>query len=744
MAETGLSSGEKRRGKRDYQIFQPFNVLSFTMLSGSVLTLYSLKLGVSNVFIGLISSMVYLAFLFMIVGRFTIRTVGIKRQFGISWLLRNLVMVPVVFAPLAEASGRHGLMVALILLPFFGFNLFKGIGLVSVNPTIGALAEGKDRGAFLARLQINVQAMLIVTNLIIAFYLGPDAPLGRYVVLILAGIAAGIVSTIFIFRLPEPPAAATRERSGLFADFGKSLRRPDFRAFIVLAFIVSVITGMAGPFIVVYAKQVYGVADNIVVFFLVVGNLGAVAMGYFARKVIDRLGAKPLYFIFFGVLGVSMAPILVSPRLDMVGARVFLAVLFFLFNFGLVGGANTGQSYFFAITNAAEHMNLGILYNVVSGVGGALGSFLAGSLLGVFESMFARPAFSFRLMYGVVLALVAAGFPLLARLKNDGRFSVRHALEIFLSRKDLKAVALLQKLDTSATVRDEAAVIDSLGNLDSTVPVEDLLAKTHSPRFYIRSRALRALENLPPDRRITDTLISEVRNHPYTTSYIAARILGRRGSVEAVSVLRRSLGSPDYLLQGEAALALARLGDRSSISRIEAILESSDNPLVQIYAASALEILRSTGSVPALLRALRRRDPPPYLRDEIILSIAGVTGMGDWFYPLYSEFLERGRGGVAALLSALKDCGVAPETGRMLAEAITSMLKSRESFGERIAEFFNRCTGISGGIGANVVPELAAAARETGLLRFDRFAFLLAATAVHLACRHAAQVDVDG
>ena len=128
MPDQELTAGEKRRGKRNYQIFQPLNVLSFAMLSGSVLTLYALRLGVSNVFIGLISSIVYLAFLFMIVGRFTIRVVGTKRQFGFSWLLRNIVMVPIVFAPLAKSAGRHGLMIVLILLPFFGFNLFKGVG----------------------------------------------------------------------------------------------------------------------------------------------------------------------------------------------------------------------------------------------------------------------------------------------------------------------------------------------------------------------------------------------------------------------------------------------------------------------------------------------------------------------------------------------------------------------------------------------------------------------------------------
>ena len=83
MAIEALSPGKRRKARRTYQVFQLFNVLSFTMLSGSVLTLFALKLGVSNLMIGVISAMVYVAFLFMILGRFTIGRIGIKRQFSV-------------------------------------------------------------------------------------------------------------------------------------------------------------------------------------------------------------------------------------------------------------------------------------------------------------------------------------------------------------------------------------------------------------------------------------------------------------------------------------------------------------------------------------------------------------------------------------------------------------------------------------------------------------------------------------
>ena len=94
------------------------------------------------------------------------------------------------FASIVAARGNLTAALLLIFLPLIGFHSFKGIGLVSLDPIAGSLSEGKDRGAFLARMQINVHVLLIITNLFIAFFLGADAATGRYIILMAAGIAA--------------------------------------------------------------------------------------------------------------------------------------------------------------------------------------------------------------------------------------------------------------------------------------------------------------------------------------------------------------------------------------------------------------------------------------------------------------------------------------------------------------------------------------------------------------------------
>ena len=730
MNDDNLSNLQREKGRRLYQGFQVFNVFSFTMLSGSVLTLFSLRLGADNFFIGVIASLSYLSLLFMVLGRGLIKKLGVRRQFAVGWILRNVCILPMTFTPLLSAAGKTTAALLIIFLSLLGFNLFKGLGLVSMNPIVGALSEGRDRGEFLTRLQINVHVVLILTNLFIGVFLKGEVPLGRYVFLISLGITAGLFSTIFIFRLPAFEGDGDKSGMSLFAGMVDGFKRTDFRSFMVFALLAGMVMGMANPFLVVFAKKGYGLSDSNVMFFLVAGNAGAILMGLAARVLINRLGPKPLYLMFLAIQGVSLVPIFVAPGFSAPWLYVYLAVVFFLYNFGAVGGANSAQTYFFTITNASEHLNLGIVYNVINGIAGTVGSLLGGALLGGLERTFPEGMAVFRSFYGLIFILLLVCIYLEFRLKDTGQYSIRNALEIILSRKDMKAVALLHKLDTTSTELEEVRIIDSLAELDSSVPLGDLLARLKSPKLTVRSRVLLALESLPADERVGEALIAEVENHAFTTAHMAARIIGRKSIREGIPILRKSLGSDDYLLQGETILALARLGDAESIRMIESILLTTQIPRVLIFSASALELFKDVRSVEILLKALNKENPPTYVRDEIILSIAGILGMHGWFYGMYTTFLENGPSGVTELVGYLIDHrGKRSESIDKLRKTVRVLLKDREAFGRRANDHFSQLYDARRD---NVCKWFADAAADPNLLRFDRFRFLMAAVLIEL------------
>jgi hypothetical protein len=85
---------------------------------------------------------------------------------------------------------------------------------------------------------------------------------------------------------------------------------------------------------------------------------------------------------------------------------------------------------------------------------------------------------------------------------------------------------------------------------------------------------------------------------------------------------------------------LAKLGDHDFRPRIENIILFSENPRLKIMGVEALGIYGSRNSLSVLLDIFRRSNPPPYLRDEIVLAMAAILGTKKEFYTLLVGFLK--------------------------------------------------------------------------------------------------------
>jgi len=166
-----------------------------------------------------------------------------------------------------------------------------------------------------------------------------------------------------------------------------------------------------------------------------------------------------------------------------------------------------------------------------------------------------------------------------------------------------------------------------------------LLERARSPRLAARMEAIRALEKLPSlSLSAEKALMEDVVNNPFTTAYISARILGNHNCSEARSLLRELASSSDYMLAGESIIALAKMKDTSFRSEIEKITLDTQNPRLKIMGAEALGLYHNAESVPVLLNILRGENPPPYLRDEVILSIAAILDTHKKFYMILARY----------------------------------------------------------------------------------------------------------
>jgi len=697
-----LSPNRLRIARRGFNIFNFFNSFSFVFVSGSFITLFAIRMGASNAVVGILNAIAYSTYFMMPIGKRLLRKKPIVWTFGWAWVGRYTALLPILFAPLLAARGHSGAAIGLLIAGATGFAVFRGIALIGNNPVVGFLASGggekprSDRGEYMVTNSLINSFASMISGLLLALFLGEQANPWAYAFGIGFGIAAGYIGCIFLLRTPEPTDYSPEKTSSLIATTKAAIKDEPFRRFIIIFMVLSFVSGMGRSFLPVYAKEVFAQGDDAVMVYSFIASIGSVVMGLLTRLVVDRLGSKPLFIIFSAVGLFSFLPIAILPGGRSVIASgtvtaLFLVFVHFLSNFGFSGEENAGHTYYFALVPKEKTLDLSVVYYFAYGFGGAIGSGLGGIALDGFIALGLGAANSYRALYALLCLILAVALFSMQRLKRLGSRSVSQSLGVMFSPRDLRAFDLLSRLDRSADPDQEVKLIQELGHSASLLSQEELAEYLGSPRFEVRMEALLAFETMPQlSPKLLRPLMKEVETHTFTTAYVAARILGKNGCAEAVPILRKAMEIEDYMLQGTAMIALARIGDIDSIPLIESILMRTRNPRVKISSVYALELMQSKASLPVLVSSLRRDDPPAFVSDEIILAMASIMGIMKEFYPLYSSFIEDNEQGIALLESTAKDIIVDARTLGEWSDGVSKLFDAADPDGRMIASFIVR------------------------------------------------------
>jgi MFS family permease len=640
--ESQLSPYRLHKARETYNYFNIFNAISWNFTVGVIITVFALRLGASSTYIGLLSSSFYLALFLLPLGKMLARRFSIIGIFSVTWVIRSLCMALAVIAPFVDYAGHRNTALFLIILGVFLFNAFRGVGMIGNNPVLSELAVGPDRGSYMTQIQIINSAIGMVSSFLIAMALGTEPPIFLFSILLGGGVITGIVSGYVIRKVPEPPSEKDRQGMSLAATFKDAFSQDSLRSFMVILFLVILVSGVTRTFVVVYAREVFEHNDGLILLYSVFGGLGYLIAGLSVKFLVDRLGAKPLFLVCV-ILGlVSMIPVVflpVSAVFNMTGAILFLVFLFFMLNFGFLGSEGIAQTYFLALIPQDKILDLGIIYFFVFGAAGAGGSFLAGILLDFFSLLGITPFVSFKILFIILIALAIIALAMQKRMKALGSFPLKGALEVIFSFRDLRAISLLDKLNKAEDSQEEELLLGALHDTPSHLAVDGLLERARSPRLAIRLEAIRALERMEKLNEKTEkALIDDVKNNPYTTAYISARILGNKNCKNAVPLLREFAVSDDYMLAGEAVIALAKLNDESFRPEIERIILQTKNPRLKIMCAEALGQYHSVDSISILFDILRSENPPPYLGDEVILAISSILNIQRAFYKILARY----------------------------------------------------------------------------------------------------------
>jgi hypothetical protein len=367
-----------RLGKaRDlYNIFNVFNAFSYTVLAGSIIILFAMRLEATSTIIGTLNALVYVAFFFLPIGKMLARRFSIIRIYSITWIVRAVAMIPLLIAPYIASAGNRDLALNLTLWGVLAFHVSRGVGMIGNNPVLNELAAGSDRASYMTQIQVINSAVGMISNFAIALLLGRDPPLFLYAIIIATGIIGGVASGLMLRKIPEPQVNTDKKNVNFFAILKESSTRPSFKQFIVLLLLLALASGVARAFIVVYSREVFKQDDGMVSLYAVFGGLGSMMIGFIIKFLIDRVGAKPL-FICCTVIGlVSMLPLVLFPASligdnNLITIILFLSFIFFIMNFGFIGAEGIAQTYFLALIPAEYMLDMGIVYFFCFGIAGA-------------------------------------------------------------------------------------------------------------------------------------------------------------------------------------------------------------------------------------------------------------------------------------------------------------------------------------------------------------------------------------
>jgi len=641
--QTQLSPYRLRKAREVFNLFNVFNSLSWNLLVGSIVTLFAIRLGASSTYIGTLSALLYVSFFFLPLGKLLSRKFSIVGIFSFAWILRAIGMITVVLAPIAVRFGHHDTALGLTMLGVGIFHVVRGIGMIANNPVLSNLSKGPDRNSYMTQIQIINSAVGMFSGFAIAIILGKDPGLSLYSIIMTAGIVCGVTSGMLIRKLPEPPTEKNAVKTSLAGLVREAMHEPKIKLFLIILLLVVLVSGVSRTFLVVYAREVFLQEDGMVLLYSVFGGLGQLLANMLIKFLVDRIGAKPIFIlcVLFGF--VMMIPIVFFPlssvnSLTMV--ILFLSFLFFMLNFGFLGSEGIAQTYFMGLVPTEKMLDMGMLYFFVFGVAGAGGSFLAGLLLDTLSSLGLPPFYSFKILYAALIVLAAIAVIKMQKLTPLGALSFTGAVKVMFSYRDLQAISLLDRLGKTADSNQEQELLGALYNNPSQLSTKGLLDKARSPRLVTRLESIRALDKLDSLNEDAEAaLINDVVNNPFTTAYISARILGNHGCISAIPILRELASSGDYMLAGEAMIALAKMRDLAFRPQIENIILEMQNPKLKIMGVEALGIYALPDSLNTFINIIKNTDPPPYLLYEILLAMSAILGTQDQFYRILVRFI---------------------------------------------------------------------------------------------------------
>lgn len=270
---------------RQFLVFSALNLFTWFSIGGPVMVLFARHIDMPASWIGVLNSFLQLATLLVIVTIPLVLRLGSKRLLLITWSLQSVAASLLFLVPWAlKVYGPHVgwcVMLAAVL----GFCLVRATGIGGWFPLIHDVVPKGEQGAFFSTEMALLQGCTVTATLVQAFVLGGEPTTGRFLFINGFGIASGVVSALWLRRIPvEEQQHTPIKGSGSLEAYAAAFRDRGYILFVVTTVICFSGFAWINTSIVLYMRDAMKFPDMHIMVFLAAGNFGVLlTIGFWGR-----------------------------------------------------------------------------------------------------------------------------------------------------------------------------------------------------------------------------------------------------------------------------------------------------------------------------------------------------------------------------------------------------------------------------------------------------------------------------
>ncbi|MDD4011149.1 MAG: MFS transporter [Sphaerochaetaceae bacterium] len=557
-----LSEQEKQKGRHHMMLAELFNGFGSNYLGDTIVFLIAAYFGASNMAMGYISSVLYMAGIVLPVVPRIFKGRNIAKSQSFAWLMRSIVSLG--YIGLLFLTGKSA--IALLLVVYTVFCVFRAIGIVFNDYEMKNITSLQNRGSIFARISAGYQGSSILAKLISALTTSIKAlsGLGGLIGLQMVGVATSLASSYHYRHIPCRRTVEYRPGRNLFVILRESLSKPDvcLRLWIRWLFQTAfIIMGMAVPFMTSELK----LSSSMVLLYSVLAVAALAVSAMIGSRFADKMGSKPLIIIASIILVFALFFWVITPA-DAGWPMFFLLGFFYNMSLGLI--LLLASRLVAAVIPDEEAVGFNTMVNFGIAVLALISGLLSGWLVDIgtgLEGMFVFGAIklgnNYSLCFLLAFLLAAIGLFLSSHFHEHGGLSTAEAAQILFSMHGLRAFSTIERIKKTSDPMKRKMLLMGLGMNLAGVATSEIRQMLASPFSSDKVDVIRALADKPRHALVTDLAKIALDNDSFVQMEAIAALGAYRSNPIAKEALIQCLDSRWSSSRSMAAKSLARISD---------------------------------------------------------------------------------------------------------------------------------------------------------------------------------------